>query len=43
MSGTSLDGIDAVLVDLSTPFPKILATHYQAYEDSLRDALLDLH
>ena len=43
MSGTSLDGIDAVLVDLSTPFPKVLATHYQAYEDSLRDALLDLH
>ena len=43
MSGTSLDGIDAVLVDLSSPFPKILATHYQAYEDSLRDALLDLN
>ncbi|MDP1997089.1 MAG: anhydro-N-acetylmuramic acid kinase, partial [Gallionella sp.] len=28
MSGTSLDGIDAVLVDLSHAQPKLLAKHY---------------
>ena len=43
MSGTSLDGIDAALLDLSTTTPKLLATHYQAYPADLKDALLALH
>ncbi|WP_173055926.1 anhydro-N-acetylmuramic acid kinase [Candidatus Nitrotoga sp. AM1P] len=43
MSGTSLDGIDVVLVDFSTSYPKLLATYFQAYESKLRDALLALH
>lgn len=47
MSGTSLDGIDTVLVELadgplSTPV-KLLATHYQAYPQHIKDALLALH
>ena len=47
MSGTSLDGIDAVLVELADgqvkQSIKLLATHYQAYEQSLKNALLNLH
>lgn len=43
MSGTSLDGIDAVLVDLNSGYPKLLATHFQAYERRLRDLLITLH
>jgi len=43
MSGTSLDGIDVVLVDFSTNSPKLLATYFQAYGRKLKDALLDLH
>ena len=43
MSGTSLDGIDAVLVDLSNDQPKLLSTHYLPYEKSLKNALLLLH
>ncbi|CAG9934075.1 Anhydro-N-acetylmuramic acid kinase [Candidatus Nitrotoga arctica] len=43
MSGTSLDGIDVVLVDFSTSYPKLLATYFQAYGSKLRDALLVLH
>jgi len=38
MSGTSLDGIDAIIVDLSS-HPHILATHYQPYNDLLRQKL----
>ncbi|MEO6422083.1 MAG: anhydro-N-acetylmuramic acid kinase, partial [Candidatus Nitrotoga sp.] len=40
MSGTSLDGIDAVLVDFHSGYPKLLATHFQAYGRRLRDVLL---
>lgn len=45
MSGTSLDGIDAVLVDLDTNPDKnsginIICSHYQAYSDQQRS---DLH
>lgn len=36
MSGTSADGIDAALVDFSQPLPRIVATHYAAYPDTLR-------
>jgi anhydro-N-acetylmuramic acid kinase len=43
MSGTSLDGIDAALLDLSAPAPRLLATHYQPFAPELKDALLALH
>jgi anhydro-N-acetylmuramic acid kinase len=43
MSGTSLDGIDAVLVDLSQPKPRQLAKHYLPFDDALKDDLLALH
>ena len=43
MSGTSLDGIDAVLVDLSKPNPLLIATAYHPFEDALKDCLLSLH
>lgn len=43
MSGTSLDGIDTVLVDLSGSQPKLVAKHYQAYSQDLKNALLALH
>ncbi len=40
MSGTSLDGIDAVLVDLSPPIPQVLAASTLPFDINLRD---DLH
>jgi anhydro-N-acetylmuramic acid kinase len=44
MSGTSLDGIDAVLAELGpTGQPRILRTHYLPYADNLRAQLLALH
>jgi anhydro-N-acetylmuramic acid kinase len=43
MSGTSLDGIDAALVDLSSEMPALLGTHFQAYEPELKNTLLALH
>ncbi|HUV99138.1 MAG TPA: anhydro-N-acetylmuramic acid kinase [Gallionella sp.] len=43
MSGTSLDGIDAVLVDLSQPKPRQLAKHYLPYDNALKNSLLALH
>ena len=43
MSGTSLDGIDVSLVDLSDAQIKLIATHFQAYPQDLKDALLALH
>ena len=43
MSGTSLDGIDVVLVDFSESQPILLATCYQAYGKSLKNALLGLN
>ena len=41
MSGTSMDGIDAVLVDFSETQPKLLATHTQAWPVSLQQALIN--
>ena len=35
MSGTSADGIDAVLMEFA-PAPRLVATHYTAYAESLR-------
>ncbi len=43
MSGTSLDGIDVALLDIEASQPRLLATHYQAYAQPLKDALLALH
>ena len=43
MSGTSLDGIDAVLVDLGQTRPVQSAKHYLPFDDALKDALLALH
>ncbi len=43
MSGTSLDGVDAALVDFSGGSPRLLASHYQPYDTTLKGALLDLH
>lgn len=43
ISGTSADGIDAALVDLSSTKPKLLATHFTPYEENLRRPILDLY
>jgi len=43
MSGTSLDGVDAVLVDFSNPTPVLLQTFFCGYDNRLREQLLSLH
>ena len=43
MSGTSLDGIDAVLADLSEMAPRLVGHHHQAYPSGLRAELLALN
>ena len=43
MSGTSLDGIDAALVDLSQTSPRLVSSHYRPYAEPLKEALLALH
>lgn len=42
MSGTSLDGIDAVLADFGTHPPKLITTHYIPYPRELAGRLLAL-
>lgn len=42
MSGTSMDGVDAALVELDEGSPTLLATHFQPMPDPLRDGLADL-
>ena len=42
MSGTSLDGVDAVLVDFSQPIPSTLGTLWLGYPDEVRREALDL-
>jgi anhydro-N-acetylmuramic acid kinase len=42
MSGTSLDGIDAVLVDLSRAKPLLIARNYLPFDDALKNNLLAL-
>tara|TARA_Y100001936_G_scaffold253975_1_gene322945 strand:- start:1820 stop:2893 length:1074 start_codon:yes stop_codon:yes gene_type:complete len=43
MSGTSLDGIDVILADFSSPHPSLLYTYYQPYDKKLRSQILSLH
>ena len=44
MSGTSLDGVDAIIAKLSgNAPPELLATHYLPYSATLRTRLLELH
>lgn len=43
MSGTSLDGVDAVLVDFSASPPVLIQTFFSPYDDKLRTQLLSLH
>lgn len=44
MSGTSLDGVDAVLVEFRDHSPpRLLKSHYLPYDDALRAQLLALH
>jgi anhydro-N-acetylmuramic acid kinase len=44
MSGTSLDGVDAVLAEIGPTDPiRLLRTHYLPYADTLRTRLLALH
>jgi anhydro-N-acetylmuramic acid kinase len=43
MSGTSLDGIDVCLVDTRPQQFKVLATHFLAYPEQIKSALLTLH
>jgi anhydro-N-acetylmuramic acid kinase len=42
MSGTSLDGVDAALVDFSGPHPAVRATHFAPFPQSLREEMLSL-
>jgi len=43
MSGTSLDGVDTALVDLSACQPQLLAKHYLPFSNALKNTLLALH
>ena len=43
MSGTSLDGIDTALLDFSSSTPRLVATHYRPYPETLKKTLLALH
>lgn len=41
MSGTSIDGIDAALVDLGTPF-KLISTHSEPIDNAIRQRIVEL-
>jgi anhydro-N-acetylmuramic acid kinase len=43
MSGTSLDGVDGVLVDFSSPQPHVLAHHAMPFTPALKQELLALN
>lgn len=43
MSGTSLDGIDAVLVDFTGENPELISKYFLPFDDALKQAVLDLH
>ena len=40
MSGTSMDGIDAALVDFATPQPELISTHSHQWPDVVQHALI---
>jgi len=42
MSGTSIDAIDAVLVDFSDNFPQLIATHQHLWSPTIRQQLLQI-
>lgn len=42
MSGTSADGVDAVLVDCQSTTPSVIAHHYLRYEPHVRNQILAL-
>jgi anhydro-N-acetylmuramic acid kinase len=42
LSGTSIDGVDCVLVDFSHPLPKLVATHNEPISTELRSKILTL-
>ncbi len=41
MSGTSMDGIDAALVDFSGPQPKLINTHNHPWPEDVQQALIE--
>lgn len=43
MSGTSLDGVDAALVDFGPDRPQLLNTHFLPYSDAIKRSALALH
>ncbi len=43
MSGTSLDGVDAALVDFAVPPGRLLAAHFVPYPDDVREEALALN
>ena len=43
MSGTSLDGVDAALIDLSRSTPQVLATHFLPFPTAVRSEALALN
>ena len=43
MSGTSLDGVDAVVVDFSQPPGRLVAHHFAPYPDAVRAEALALN
>lgn len=43
MSGTSLDGVDAVIADFAAPHPRVVSTAFIPYPADLRAALLALN
>jgi anhydro-N-acetylmuramic acid kinase len=43
MSGTSLDGVDAVLADIGSGKPRLLANTYVPFDAALRHELLALN
>jgi anhydro-N-acetylmuramic acid kinase len=43
MSGSSLDGIDVALTEISNQQCKVIATHFQAYSTITKQSLLALH
>jgi anhydro-N-acetylmuramic acid kinase len=42
ISGTSLDGVDAVVIDLGNNRPQLIASHVEPYSSQLRSALREL-